>query len=56
MHDVRAVFVQFADGTFRVLVYCCVTCLQQFLTTLEKHNSVNCDRPGECSPEKDYLR
>ena len=20
------------------------------------HNSVNCDRPGECSPEKDCLR
>ena len=24
--------------------------------TLISRNSVNCDRPGECSPEKDCLR
>ena len=36
---------------------------QHFLSTLpclmiivKYHNSVNCDRPGECSPEKDCLR
>ena len=23
---------------------------------LNTHNSVNCDRPGECSPETDCLR
>ena len=25
-------------------------------TKFEFFNSVNCDRPGECSPEKDCLR
>ena len=30
--------------------------IQELKMTINSHNSVNCDRPGECSPEKDCLR
>ena len=31
-------------------------CRCESTNRVNNHNSVNCDRPGECSPEKDCLR
>ena len=30
--------------------------VQRHVFKINYYNSVNCDRPGECSPEKDCLR
>ena len=38
-----------------VLGYCFFA-VSIFCDSTEFHNSVNCNRPGECSPEKDCLR
>ena len=42
---------------FETLYFLCTSHQKKTKTNKQtKHNSVNCDRPGECSPEKDCLR